>query len=129
MLLQHVAKAVVPPSTLRAGLSPALDEVILRALAKDPRSRTATAEDFRRGLMFARRQMRQKPRSIVALVETECGTPKRGVVSLDDARDTEEEKDVEPQSGVVVRERTDGDVSLVHHREGSRCVEVCASAQ
>ena len=82
MLLQHAMKTVVAPSKLRAGLSPAIDKVILSGLAKDPRARTATAEDFRRGLMAARRQMRQK-RSVLALVETETEleAPQSGVTA------------------------------------------------
>jgi serine/threonine-protein kinase len=90
MLLQHAVKTVVAPSALRPGLSPAIDEVILRALAKDPRARTASAEDFRRGLMAARRQMRQKPRAIAAVVEPECAAPTSGVVLSARARAIED---------------------------------------
>ena len=44
---QHVSEAPVPPSTIEPGISPALDAVVLRALAKDRFERFQTAADFR----------------------------------------------------------------------------------
>ncbi|TWX38327.1 Stk1 family PASTA domain-containing Ser/Thr kinase [Frigoribacterium sp. ACAM 257] len=44
---QHVSEAPVPPSTVAPGVSPALDAVVLRALAKDRFERFQTAADFR----------------------------------------------------------------------------------
>jgi serine/threonine protein kinase len=47
-LLEAVANPkVVPPSTLRPGLPPELDRVLMKALAPEPKDRYATAEDFR----------------------------------------------------------------------------------
>ncbi len=54
MLLMHAKYPVVPPSAVRPGLSSAFDRVILRALAKDPATRTPTADAFRRDLEAAR---------------------------------------------------------------------------
>jgi serine/threonine protein kinase len=134
MLLQHAMKTVVAPSTLRAGLSPAIDQVILSGLAKDPRARTATAEDFRRGLMAARRQMRQK-RSVLALVEPQAETetepeleaPKSGVVLRDDVRERESEGDQAPASAVVAREPSHRDVCFLTQQDGTRVAEPCAA--
>ena len=44
---QHVSEAPVAPSSLRPGISPALDAVVLHALAKDRFERFQTAADFR----------------------------------------------------------------------------------
>ncbi|NIJ05591.1 Stk1 family PASTA domain-containing Ser/Thr kinase [Frigoribacterium faeni] len=44
---QHVSEAPVPPSTVIPAVSPALDAVVLRALAKDRFERFQTAADFR----------------------------------------------------------------------------------
>jgi serine/threonine-protein kinase len=41
---------IAPPSQLAPGIPPALDRVILTALARDPAHRPATAQDFRRML-------------------------------------------------------------------------------
>jgi serine/threonine protein kinase len=127
MLLQHAVKKVVPPSVLRPGLSAAIDDVILRALAKDPRARTATAEEFRRGLMAARRQMRQRSRSIVALVEADSEAPPSGILLRPRTDAGEEGMDVEPPSGVVVRERGGNEGNLALHREAPRVTEACAA--
>ena len=44
---QHVSEAPVAPSSLQPGVSPALDAVVLHALAKDRFERFQTAADFR----------------------------------------------------------------------------------
>ncbi|MBI5481214.1 MAG: serine/threonine protein kinase [Deltaproteobacteria bacterium] len=47
-LLDAVANPkVVPPSTLRPGLPPELDRVLMKALAPEPKDRYASAEEFR----------------------------------------------------------------------------------
>jgi serine/threonine-protein kinase len=66
MMLFHATKPVAPPSTLRVGLSPAFDDAILRALAKDAKDRTPSAEAFRIALVAARDGLREPDRILVA---------------------------------------------------------------
>jgi serine/threonine protein kinase len=65
-LLQQVTTEPVPPSRLRANLSPELDNAILHAMAKDPRERTASVEAFKRELSTARQSQREPVRILVA---------------------------------------------------------------
>lgn len=44
---QHVNQAVIPPSSINPSVSPALDAVVLRAVAKDRFSRFQSAAEFR----------------------------------------------------------------------------------
>jgi beta-lactam-binding protein with PASTA domain len=55
--LKHVNERPPPPSALRPGIPPALERVVLRALAKDPRHRFATAEEFISALKAARAEL------------------------------------------------------------------------
>jgi serine/threonine-protein kinase len=50
---QHVSEAVIPPSQFDSSISPALDAVVLRGLAKDRDERFQTAEEFREHLIAA----------------------------------------------------------------------------
>ena len=50
ILDQVRAPKIAPPSQLAPGISPALDRVVLAALAPDPSQRPQTAQDFRRML-------------------------------------------------------------------------------
>ncbi len=50
---QHVSEAVIPPSQFDPTVSPELDQVVLRALAKDREERFQTAEEFREHLLAA----------------------------------------------------------------------------
>ncbi|MEO5534997.1 MAG: Stk1 family PASTA domain-containing Ser/Thr kinase [Pseudolysinimonas sp.] len=50
---QHVSEAPVPPSRLNPAISPALDAVVLHALAKDRFQRFQTATDFKQDLEAA----------------------------------------------------------------------------
>jgi eukaryotic-like serine/threonine-protein kinase len=52
---KHVLEQPTPPSRLNADVSPDLDAVILRALAKNPDNRYHSAEEFRDDLERARR--------------------------------------------------------------------------
>ena len=44
--MKHVNEPPAPPSSLRPEISPDLDQIVLRALAKDPADRYQTAEEF-----------------------------------------------------------------------------------
>ena len=44
--MKHVNDLPAPPSTLRPEIPPELDQIVLRALAKDPADRYQTAEEF-----------------------------------------------------------------------------------
>ena len=48
--LKQVSEQPKPPSQLNPAVTPALDSVVLKALAKDPANRFATAEEFTRAL-------------------------------------------------------------------------------
>jgi serine/threonine protein kinase len=50
---QHVREAPRPPSSLNADVSPALEAVVMRAMAKNPAARYQTAEEMRQGLQRA----------------------------------------------------------------------------
>jgi serine/threonine-protein kinase len=50
---QHVSEAVIPPSEFDSSISPELDAVVLRGLAKDREDRFQTAEEFRENLIAA----------------------------------------------------------------------------
>ena len=50
---QHVSEPVIAPSTINPHLSPELDSVVLRALAKDRNERFQSAEQFREHLLAA----------------------------------------------------------------------------
>ncbi|MEX2202723.1 MAG: Stk1 family PASTA domain-containing Ser/Thr kinase [Actinomycetota bacterium] len=52
---KHVLEQATPPSRLNPDVSPDLDAVILRALAKNPANRYQTAEEFREDLERVRR--------------------------------------------------------------------------
>ncbi len=60
-LWAHVAEAPPRPSAVRRGLSKALDEVVVRAMAKDPNERYASAGDLGRAALAAA-QGRRAPR-------------------------------------------------------------------
>ncbi|MEN9967281.1 MAG: hypothetical protein RL036_514 [Actinomycetota bacterium] len=50
---QHVSEAVVPPSQFDPSVSPEMDAVVIRALAKDRNERFQSAEEFREHLLAA----------------------------------------------------------------------------
>ena len=50
---QHVSEKVTPPSAHNPDISPAMDQVVLNALAKDRDERFQTAEEFREHLVAA----------------------------------------------------------------------------
>jgi serine/threonine-protein kinase len=50
LMTAHVTEVARPPIELQPSLTPVLNAVILKAIAKDPTARFASAADFRRGL-------------------------------------------------------------------------------
>jgi serine/threonine-protein kinase len=50
ILVAHVGTPPAPPSDLNPGISPALDRIVLKALAKRPEDRFASAREFRMAL-------------------------------------------------------------------------------
>jgi serine/threonine-protein kinase len=66
ILSQHVLQDVTPPSMLRPDLPLGYDDVVLKALAKDPCKRYPTVEAFRRALMAEHSGTREPERILVA---------------------------------------------------------------
>lgn len=66
VLSQHVLQEPVPPSKIRPGLPLGYDDVVLKALAKDPWKRYATVEAFRRALMAEHSGAREPERILIA---------------------------------------------------------------
>lgn len=115
MMLAHVDEDPPTPSELRADLPAAFDRVILKALAKDPRKRTASADALRRALLSARERstsLRTRMRVLVAdddpafrslAVETlRHAFPEAEVESVPDGTRALEAVDREPPTLVVV---------------------------
>jgi serine/threonine protein kinase len=66
LLLRHATEPPAPPSRLRPGLPASLDAVVLRAMAKDPGQRTASAQEFCRDLAAAREREGEPARILLA---------------------------------------------------------------
>jgi serine/threonine protein kinase len=66
LMMKHATTKPTPPSQLRADLHEGFDQVILRALTKDPAERTPSAEAFRRDLVNARNRSLEPVRIMVA---------------------------------------------------------------
>jgi eukaryotic-like serine/threonine-protein kinase len=65
-LLRHITDEVRRPSSVRPCSHPEIDDVILRALIKDPAKRTPTSEAFQRELAAARIGTKEPVRILVA---------------------------------------------------------------
>jgi serine/threonine-protein kinase len=65
-MMRHATVAPPLPSELRPDLPEAFDRVLLAALAKDPRERTASVEAFRRDLLIASGEGDEPVRILVA---------------------------------------------------------------
>jgi serine/threonine-protein kinase len=66
VLSQHVLQEPVPPSKIRSGLPSGYDDVVLKALAKDPWKRYPTVEAFRRALRAEHSGAREPDRILIA---------------------------------------------------------------
>lgn len=66
VLTQHVLQAPEPPSVRRPGIPPALDDVVLKALAKNVDERWLSASAFRDALLAAQRSSGDPERILVA---------------------------------------------------------------
>jgi serine/threonine-protein kinase len=65
-MMAHIADPIPRPSSSRPGLAPELDDLVVAALAKDPRERTPSAEAFLRSLVLARAKTRDPVRILIA---------------------------------------------------------------
>jgi serine/threonine-protein kinase len=66
VLSQHVLQEPTPPSMIRPDLPPGYDEVIMKALTKDPLKRYPTVEAFRRALVAEHSGTREPERILIA---------------------------------------------------------------
>jgi serine/threonine-protein kinase len=66
VLSQHVLQEPTPPSAHRADLPRGYDEIILRALAKDPQRRYASVGAFRRAILAEHDGTREPERILIA---------------------------------------------------------------
>lgn len=66
VLSQHVLQEPAPPSAHRPDLPPGYDEIILRALAKDPHRRYTSVGQFRRALIAEHNGTREPERILIA---------------------------------------------------------------
>jgi eukaryotic-like serine/threonine-protein kinase len=64
--LKHLSEAPIPISQIRPDVHPALESVVMAALAKDPARRWQTAEDFAEGLAAAGAQLGDESGSLGA---------------------------------------------------------------
>jgi serine/threonine-protein kinase len=66
VLSQHVLEDPIPPSEIRKGLPPGYDDIVLKAMAKDPLNRYPTVDAFRRALISEHTGAREPERILVA---------------------------------------------------------------
>lgn len=66
VLSQHVLQEPLPPSKVRPTLPPGYDDVVLKALAKDPWKRYPTVEAFRKALVAEHTGTREPERILIA---------------------------------------------------------------
>ena len=74
---KQVAAEPYPPSALRPGIPPSLDAIVLRALAKDPAQRYASADELI-ATLEAERQALPALTAVAAPVQAHHGPPPRG---------------------------------------------------
>jgi serine/threonine protein kinase len=66
LIMLHATARVIRPSFVRGDLPPALDAVLLKALSKDPATRTPSVEQLRHELQAARARSSEPTRILVA---------------------------------------------------------------
>lgn len=66
VLSQHVLQEPEPPSRIRPGLPSGYDDVVLRAMAKEPTKRYATVAELRRALLAEHSGAREPERILIA---------------------------------------------------------------
>jgi serine/threonine-protein kinase len=66
VLSQHVLQDPTPPSVHRPDLPPGYDEIVLRALAKDPQKRYSSVGAFRRAILAEHGGTREPERILIA---------------------------------------------------------------
>ncbi|MEP7051165.1 MAG: protein kinase [Pseudomonadota bacterium] len=112
LMLKHATEQPVPPSQRRPGLSQAFDDVILKALHKNPKERTPSAGLFRRSLKEARAASVEPVRILVAeddpdfrdLLALKLGMefPDADIVCVDNGRALVDAFDQKPASVVMI---------------------------
>jgi serine/threonine-protein kinase len=74
IMAAHVKEAPKPPIELQEGLPPALNEIILMAIAKDPAQRFQTADAFRNALHNVEVPATAQPAAVAPVVESDAVT-------------------------------------------------------
>ena len=95
---QHVSEAVPAPSSFDSSISPELDAVVLRALAKDRNDRFQTAEEFREHLVAA---ANGSPATAATAVVVPVEEPAEPVVEAPEAVEAPAEAIIEAPAAVV----------------------------
>jgi serine/threonine protein kinase len=112
LMVKHATEEPIPPSQRRPGLSAAFDDVILKALEKKPKNRTASVELFRRSLKEARASSVEPVRILVAeddpdfrdLLALKLGVefPDADIVCVDNGRKLVDAFDEQVASAVMI---------------------------
>src|SRR5262249_48182981 len=105
VLLRHLQEPPAPPSRFRAGLSRELEQVVLRALAKNPSHRFSSAAQFAEHLAAAvktsQRYVEEVREEIDETVETPARRPANMPAIVDDEFTGVQPKPVWPASPVL----------------------------
>ncbi len=112
IMVKHATEQPIPPSQQRPGLPVAFDEVILKALRKQPKDRTSSADLFRRSLKEARASSIEPVRILVAeddpdfrdllALKLSMEFPDADIVCVDNGRALVDAFDQKPASVVMI---------------------------